>query len=59
MDCLFKSDGSVPYTNRMQQVFNWLTLPIEQRPNFLTLYLDEPDHTGHGESPDSPLVSPI
>ncbi|EFX89997.1 hypothetical protein DAPPUDRAFT_190022, partial [Daphnia pulex] len=52
-----KYDGSVPYSERMQQVFDWLTLPLAQRPNFITVYLDEPDHTGHGESPDSPLVA--
>ncbi|KAI9555247.1 hypothetical protein GHT06_017762 [Daphnia sinensis] len=50
-------DDTVTYSERMRLVFDWLILPVSQRPNFVTVYLDEPDHTGHGESPDSPLVA--
>lgn len=44
-------DESVPYTDRIDQVIDWLKLPIEERPGFIMLYFDEPDGTGHRYGP--------
>lgn len=41
----------------MYEVISWLTLPEEEKPDFITLYFDEPDHAGHGGGPESEGVS--
>ena len=47
-------DGKVPYGARIDTVMKWLKLPEKQRPHLVTLYFDEPDHTGHNFGPLSP-----
>lgn len=47
-------DDKVPYETRIDTVIKWLKLPEKQRPHLITLYFDEPDHTGHGFGPLSP-----
>ncbi|OXA96077.1 alkaline phosphatase family protein [Flavobacterium hercynium] len=47
-------DDKVPYETRIDTVIKWLELPEKQRPHLITLYFDEPDHTGHGFGPLSP-----
>jgi alkaline phosphatase D len=44
-------DGSVPYATRIETVLEWLALPEQERPHLITLYFDEPDHTGHTFGP--------
>ena len=44
-------DASVPYTVRIETVLQWLALPEQERPHLITLYFDEPDHTGHTFGP--------
>jgi predicted AlkP superfamily pyrophosphatase or phosphodiesterase len=39
--------------NRIAAVVNWLNLPAEQRPHFITFYLPQVDHAGHLYSPDA------
>ncbi|HTE33939.1 MAG TPA: ectonucleotide pyrophosphatase/phosphodiesterase [Chryseolinea sp.] len=39
---------------RIQAVKDWLTLPEEKRPHFITFYLSEADHAGHRYGPDAP-----
>ncbi len=46
-----KYNESIPYEHRVDQVINWLKLPIEERPGLVMLYFDEPDHTGHSMGP--------
>jgi len=46
-------NGSIPYLDRVDQVIDWLSLPMSQRPALLTLYFDEPDHTSHAAGPES------
>ncbi|MCK5137659.1 MAG: alkaline phosphatase family protein [Bacteroidales bacterium] len=46
-----KYDGSVPYMDRVDQVIEWLKLPVQKRPGLITLYFDEPDGTGHEYGP--------
>ena len=47
-------DNKIPYETRIDTVIKWLQLPEKQRPHFITLYFDEPDHTGHSFGPLSP-----
>jgi predicted AlkP superfamily pyrophosphatase or phosphodiesterase len=47
-------DDKIPYGNRIDTVIKWLELPEKQRPHLITLYFDEPDHTGHNFGPLSP-----
>ena len=46
----------VPYEERVDTVIGWLLMNKTERPDFMTLYFNEPDHTGHGSGPDSPEV---
>lgn len=47
-------DNKIPYGARIDTVMKWLQLPEKQRPHLVTLYFDEPDHTGHNFGPLSP-----
>lgn len=46
-------DGSVPYKARIDSVINWLSMPLKERPRFITLYFDEPDGISHDYGPVS------
>ena len=46
-----KYDSKIPYGARIDTVLKWLQLPEKQRPHLVTLYFDEPDHTGHNFGP--------
>lgn len=46
-------DGKVPFEQRVFTILKWLQLPDTQRPDFLTLYLEEPDKSGHSYGPVS------
>jgi predicted AlkP superfamily pyrophosphatase or phosphodiesterase/glycerophosphoryl diester phosphodiesterase len=39
---------------RIQAVKNWLSLPEDKRPHFITFYVSEVDHAGHSYGPDAP-----
>lgn len=39
--------------DKIQIIKNWLTLPEESRPHFITLYFPEVDHAGHRFGPDA------
>ncbi|CAI7803902.1 unnamed protein product [Closterium sp. NIES-53] len=47
----------LPHTQRVDRVLAWLDLPSPLRPSFLSLYLEEPDESGHLGGPDTPLVA--
>ncbi|XP_067402852.1 ectonucleotide pyrophosphatase/phosphodiesterase family member 1 [Emydura macquarii macquarii] len=49
-------DGSVPFEERVIAILHWLQLPKEERPHFYTLYLEEPDTSGHRFGPVSSQV---
>lgn len=38
---------------RIQTIKEWLNLPEEKRPHFITFYVSEPDHAGHSFGPES------
>ncbi|XP_071323646.1 ectonucleotide pyrophosphatase/phosphodiesterase family member 1 [Trachinotus anak] len=46
-------DKSISFENRVSKLFEWLSLPQGERPDFYTLYLDEPDSAGHRYGPGS------
>ncbi|XP_073527359.1 ectonucleotide pyrophosphatase/phosphodiesterase family member 3 isoform X2 [Phyllobates terribilis] len=46
-------DGSVVYEKRIQTILQWLDLPKDKRPDFYTLYIEEPDSSGHSFGPVS------
>lgn len=50
-------DGSVSNINRVKSVLAWLDLPVEKRPQFLTLYFSSVDDAGHAYGPESPQVA--
>ncbi|CAN9507815.1 unnamed protein product [Ophioblennius macclurei] len=49
-------NSKISYEDRVSTVFEWLSLPQEQRPDFYTLYLEEPDGSGHRHGPQSKEV---
>jgi predicted AlkP superfamily pyrophosphatase or phosphodiesterase len=49
-------DGTIPFAVRVDSVLAWLSLPRPERPRMITLYFEEPDHTGHEDGPDAPTI---
>ncbi|XP_063883687.1 venom phosphodiesterase-like isoform X2 [Scylla paramamosain] len=52
-------DKAVPFEERIDQVVEWLSLPDETRPDWVCVYLDEPDSTGHAFGPNTAQVDDI
>lgn len=50
-------DDAYPDEQRITQVIDWLKLPEDQRPHFITLYYSNVDHAGHSYGPGSPQVA--
>lgn len=50
----YEYDGSVPGTERVNTVLEWLDLPAEERPSFITLYFSRVDSRGHEYGPETP-----
>ena len=49
-------DDKIDDNKRIEQVIQWLNLPAEKRPHFITLYYSNVDHAGHEFGPDTPQV---
>jgi predicted AlkP superfamily pyrophosphatase or phosphodiesterase len=49
-------EDAYPHRDRVNQVLDWLRLPVAERPTFITLYFSEVDSVGHNAGPESPLV---
>lgn len=47
-------DQSMPGDARVDQVLQWLDLPVAERPGLTTLYFDIVDTMGHHHGPDAP-----
>jgi predicted AlkP superfamily pyrophosphatase or phosphodiesterase len=47
-------DPKVPNAERVRQVLAWLSLPPDQAPDLVTLYLGDVDDAGHQFGPDAP-----
>ena len=52
-----KFEGKRPYEKRVQGVIDWLKLPPEKRPHFITAYFQDTDHFGHEYGPNSPELN--
>jgi len=50
-------DGSISHADRIQQVLEWVDLPVDQRPDFLTLYFSAVDSAGHRHGPNTDPVA--
>ena len=50
-------DGKLTPDQRVDQLLHWTDLPGDARPSFYTLYLEQVDHAGHDDGPDSPEVN--
>uniref|UniRef100_A0A672RWI6 Ectonucleotide pyrophosphatase/phosphodiesterase family member 1-like n=1 Tax=Sinocyclocheilus grahami TaxID=75366 RepID=A0A672RWI6_SINGR len=55
-DYWVKYDRNIPFEKRVAKIFEWLHLPEGERPDFYTLYLEEPDSAGHRHGPMSSQV---
>lgn len=53
----FNYDGEVSSEARIDQVIEWLMMPRDKRPVFITLYFSMVDATGHRFGPDSPELN--
>ncbi|KAK7074143.1 hypothetical protein SK128_018584 [Halocaridina rubra] len=49
----FKYDKTVNFTARINQVLEWISLPNEERPVWISLYFNQPDLVSHYEGPYS------
>jgi len=49
-------DKKKPYQERIDQIIDWLKLPQEKRPTFITGYFSLVDSIGHQHGPDSQQV---
>ncbi|NWH81699.1 ENPP3 phosphodiesterase, partial [Piaya cayana] len=49
-------NGSVTYEERISGILKWLDYPKSERPDFYTLYIEEPDSSGHSSGPVSGAV---
>ena len=47
-------DIDLDHRDRVTQVLGWLDLPSDERPHFLTLYLEQPNDTSHDFGPEAP-----
>ncbi len=47
-------DKKLAGVSRVEKILDWMQLPLETRPSFMTLYLDTVDGVGHHFGPDSP-----
>ena len=53
----YSYDKSTPNQTRIDQIIDWLKLPVDKRPFFITGYFSLVDSAGHGFGPDSEQVS--
>ncbi|KAJ2633532.1 hypothetical protein H4R22_000360 [Coemansia sp. RSA 1290] len=44
-------------TEKIQQLLEWLDLPLDRRPSFLATYIPEVDHEAHERGPDAAQVN--
>lgn len=50
-------DKSIPISKRVDKVIDWLNLPDDQRPHFITAYFSDVDTAGHEFGPKAPEVT--
>ena len=47
---------NTPYAERVKGVIDWLKLPYNKRPHFISVYFELTDDIGHKYGPDSPQI---
>ena len=52
-------DEEVPFSDRVDTVLAWLSLPEQKRPHLVTLYFEEPDAVSHVYGPLSPETGAV
>jgi predicted AlkP superfamily pyrophosphatase or phosphodiesterase len=52
-------DEEVPFSDRVDTVLKWLSLPERKRPHLITLYFEEPDAVSHVYGPLSPETGAV
>lgn len=52
-------DQKVPFSQRVDTVMKWLSLPINQRPRLVTFYYHQPDWVSHDYGPVSPQTQRV
>ncbi|MBZ0180850.1 MAG: ectonucleotide pyrophosphatase/phosphodiesterase [Melioribacteraceae bacterium] len=50
-------EHNFPFINRIDTVVSWLKLPIQERPQFITLYFHETDSQGHDFGTESDEIN--
>lgn len=58
-DKYFLYDVKVDFKTRVDSVLSWLNMKNSERPRFITLYFNEPDHVAHETGPNSPETHEI
>jgi len=53
----YNYDEDINHQDRVNTVINWLLLPEEKRPHFITLYFSDTDDIGHDYGPKSAEMS--
>ncbi|XP_071807109.1 venom phosphodiesterase 2-like [Asterias amurensis] len=56
-DYYYPYDGNTSPETKINKIKEWLQYPSDTRPDFITLYFDEPDHTGHDYGPNSDTIN--
>jgi alkaline phosphatase D len=54
-----KYDEKTPFTQRVDTIMAWLSLPEDQRPRLILFYYHEPDATGHYSGPESEEIKTV
>jgi len=49
----YKFDDNTNINYRIDKVVEWLTLPAETRPHFISFYMSNADHEGHKHGPEA------
>ena len=52
-------DKNITFSQEIDTVVYWLTLPEKRRPHLILFYFNEPDVTGHDYGPGSPQVMSV
>lgn len=57
-DYFLDYDRNITAISKMDTVLGWLDLPLDERPQMISIYIPQIDQKGHGGGPDGPDVSP-
>lgn len=50
-------DDKYPNRDRVAKTLDWIAMPEDERPSFISLYFSDVDHAGHDYGPDSPELT--